>query len=100
MTNDDHHDHQHDAHTSPPEPQPVDHAHVDHTGHTMPAAQTDAHAGHAMPTEQHGAHAGHADHSEHAEVFKHRFWISLLLSIPVVLYSEMVQDWLGFSMPD
>src|SRR5918994_6114830 len=79
--------HQHHTHHPPPEPQPVDHAHMVHTGHAMPPAHP-------------AAHAGHADHSEHADVFKHRFWISLLLSIPVVLYSEMVQDWLGFSMPD
>lgn len=53
---------------------------------------------------EHGTHAGHAGHDKHAghsvEMFRSRFWISLLLTIPVVLYSEMVQDWLHFSMPD
>jgi Cu2+-exporting ATPase len=48
----------------------------------------------------HGAHAGHDKHAGHSvEMFRQRFWISLLLSIPVVLYSPMVQEWLGFSMP-
>jgi Cu2+-exporting ATPase len=32
-------------------------------------------------------------------MFRSRFWLSLLLSIPVVLYSPMVQEWLRFSMP-
>ena len=49
---------------------------------------------------EHGAHAGHDKHAGHSvEMFRSRFWISLLLSIPVVLYSPMVQEWLRFSMP-
>lgn len=32
-------------------------------------------------------------------MFRQRFWVSLILSIPVLLYSEMVQQWLGFSTP-
>jgi Cu2+-exporting ATPase len=48
----------------------------------------------------HGAHAAHDKHAGHSvEMFRSRFWLSLLLSIPVVLYSPMVQEWLRFSMP-
>ncbi|MEA3439474.1 MAG: copper-translocating P-type ATPase [Chloroflexota bacterium] len=32
-------------------------------------------------------------------MFRKRFWVSLVLSIPVLLYSPMVQAWFGFSMP-
>ncbi len=32
-------------------------------------------------------------------MFRRRFWINLALLVPIVLYSEMVQEWLGFSMP-
>ncbi|MCB9108510.1 MAG: copper-translocating P-type ATPase [Anaerolineales bacterium] len=32
-------------------------------------------------------------------MFRNRFWVSLVLSIPVLLYSEALQMWLGFSMP-
>ena len=39
--------------------------------------------------------AGH-DHSGHEQMFRRRFWISLVLSIPVLLTSEMLQGWLGF----
>ena len=32
-------------------------------------------------------------------MFRRRFWVSLVLSIPVLLYSEMLQRLLGFTMP-
>jgi Cu2+-exporting ATPase len=32
-------------------------------------------------------------------MFRGRFWVSLALSVPVVLYSEMIQMWLGFNAP-
>ncbi len=43
---------------------------------------------------------GHMDHSGHEQIFRQRFWISLLLSIPVLLYSPSIQSWLGFGMPE
>jgi Cu2+-exporting ATPase len=46
-----------------------------------------------------GGHAAHVDHTGHEEMFRRRFWVSLVLSIPVLLYSPMVQQLLGFSMP-
>jgi Cu2+-exporting ATPase len=49
----------------------------------------------------HGAHAGHDKHAGHSvEMFRDRFWLSLILTVPVVLFSEMVQGWLNFSMPE
>jgi P-type Cu2+ transporter len=44
----------------------------------------------------HGHHGGHGDH---AAQFRDRFWLSLALTVPVVAYSEMVQEWLGFTPP-
>jgi Cu2+-exporting ATPase len=41
----------------------------------------------------------HIDHTGHEQLFRRRFWVSLVLSIPVLLYSPMLQDWLNFSMP-
>ena len=32
-------------------------------------------------------------------MFRQRFWVSLVLTIPVLLYSPMLQEWFGFSMP-
>jgi len=48
-----------------------------------------------------GAHEGHDKHAGHSpEMFKQRFWLTLALTIPVLLFSEMIQDWLGFSLPE
>ncbi|PSQ49057.1 heavy metal translocating P-type ATPase [Halobacteriales archaeon SW_6_65_15] len=38
-------------------------------------------------------------HEGHEEMFRRRFFVSTLLSIPVLLYSETLQEWLGFSVP-
>jgi Cu2+-exporting ATPase len=32
-------------------------------------------------------------------MFRDRFWWSLLLSVPVIYFSEMVQEWFGYSAP-
>jgi P-type Cu2+ transporter len=32
-------------------------------------------------------------------MFRDRFWLSLLLTIPVLVWSEMVQEWLGYTAP-
>ena len=44
-------------------------------------------------------HEGHGEHEGHAAMFRDRFWVSLALSVPVWLFSEMTQGWLGFSLP-
>jgi hypothetical protein len=68
-------------------------AHNEHLGHATSAPQ-------AMGHEDHSAHAGHGtDHSGHEQMFRVRFWWSLLLSIPVLAYSEMIQMWFGFMPP-
>ncbi|MGE5836118.1 MAG: heavy metal translocating P-type ATPase [Acidobacteriota bacterium] len=51
------------------------------------------HAGHGEP----GAHDRHEGHS--VAMFRDRFWITLLLSIPTLLWSGMVQHMFGFSAP-
>ena len=60
------------------------------------------HAVHGRDVE-HGDHAetgAHVDHTGHEQMFRRRFWISLILSIPVLLYSPMIQEWFGFRMPE
>ena len=49
-----------------------------------------AHAGHAG--------AGHGSHGDHIAMFRRRFWWSLLLTVPIVVTSSMVMDWLGYSL--
>ena len=102
----DHHEH-HASH----------HGHGAHGGEHSPATaglSPNAHRQHAEPDEHggpaahgehdaHGAHGGehraHGGHGDHAAQFRDRFWWSLVLTLPVVVYSEMVQEWLGFTPP-
>jgi Cu2+-exporting ATPase len=45
-------------------------------------------------------HAGHDEHAGHSvAMFRDRFWLSLLLTVPVLVWSEMVQEWLGYTAP-
>lgn len=46
-----------------------------------------------------GNHGGHGGHGDHAAVFRRLFWINLALAVPVFLYSDMLQEWLGFTPP-
>jgi Cu2+-exporting ATPase len=54
-----------------------------------------AHADHAGPA----GPAGHGAHADHAAQFRDRFWWSLLLSVPVVGFSTMFADLLGYDRP-
>jgi Cu2+-exporting ATPase len=58
-----------------------------------------AHEGHGGGKTGGHDHHGRGGHGDHAAMFRSRFWVSLVLSVPVVLYSEMIQMWLGFTAP-
>jgi P-type Cu2+ transporter len=52
---------------------------------------------------EHNGHQGHShDHGDHhkhmAEDFKQRFFISIFISIPVLLFSSTIQGWFGFEL--
>jgi Cu2+-exporting ATPase len=57
----------------------------------------------------HAAHDGRAAHAEHADpaahaghgegMFKRPFWVSLVLTIPVLVYAEHIQMLLGYTAP-
>lgn len=51
----------------------------------------------------HTIHSEHKEHDKHAghsvSMFKDKFWLSLILTIPVLAYSEMIQHWLNFMPP-
>jgi P-type Cu2+ transporter len=92
----DHSEHDHGAH---------DHGAHDHAahGHTLPAeaehAEQAEHAEHAEHRESsgHGGHGAHAGHDPDA--FRRQFWVVLLLTLPVVVWSPEVQMWLGYTAP-
>lgn len=44
----------------------------------------------------HDAHAGHDKHEGHSpDMFKQKFWLSLLLTAPTLVFSQTVQSWFG-----
>ncbi|HEX6867874.1 MAG TPA: heavy metal translocating P-type ATPase, partial [Candidatus Limnocylindrales bacterium] len=79
---------------------------MDHHDHGAATSDHGGHAamsGHAMRADATGATAAHAGHDKHAghsvAMFRDRFWLSLLLTIPVVIWSEDLQMWLGYAAP-
>ncbi|GAA5104570.1 heavy metal translocating P-type ATPase [Haloechinothrix salitolerans] len=58
-----------------------------------------AEAGHG----DHGGGTGHGGHDKHEghspAMFRDRFWLSLLLTLPVVVYADMIQEWFGYTAP-
>src|SRR6266571_3489889 len=64
-----------------------------HNDHTR---ASDPHAGHTM-SDVRGNHHRHAGHS--VAMFRHKFWLSFALTIPVVFWSTDVQRWLGYTAP-
>ena len=62
---------------------------LEHSG-----AELHDHAGDA-----HARHAGHDKHAGHdPEMFRRRFWLSLLLTIPLVVTSPTIMDWFGYEI--
>jgi Cu2+-exporting ATPase len=48
---------------------------------------------------EHDPHAGHDKHAGHdPEAFRRKFWLSLLLTLPIVATSHMVMGWFGYSL--
>jgi Cu2+-exporting ATPase len=76
-------------------------SHSHHAHHeAAPSQQTHEHHEHIEATSDEHAHEAHVDHSGHEDLFRRRFWVCLILTIPVLLFSPMIQDWFGFSMPE
>ena len=57
---------------------------MDHTEHPMD------HKEHNKPEK--------GGHAHHIEEFKKKFWVCLVLTIPILALSEMIQNWFGFSI--
>jgi len=74
------------------------HEHAPHSAGVNDHSMNDmnAHGAHGR-NETHDAHAGHAghDHGLMVEELKKRFWISLLLTLPVLILSPVIQRALG-----
>jgi Cu2+-exporting ATPase len=85
------HTHQEHSHQAPRQEQ-QDTEHSQHSHHHHAGMGPDKHP--QTKTQQHTAHDEHAGH--HTGNFLKRFWICLIITIPVLLLSHMVQQWMGF----
>ena len=66
-------------------------------------------AGHAAHSAEHlGEHSGHGKNPKHGEAghdhsgmiddFWKRFYVSLFLTVPILVLSDMIQHWSGFQL--
>lgn len=77
----------HSLHTS-------DHS-AKHHGHT---ATSDGNKNSITHENRRHGHEGHDHHAMMIGDFKKRFWVSLIVTIPILLLSEMIQHWLNFKI--
>jgi len=71
------------------------------------------HADHGIATEEHGEHTSHdmgsgvahdhtghgAGHGDHVGQFRRLFWLMLVFAVPVIAFSGMFADLLGYDLP-
>ena len=98
-----HSQHQHQPTSPDPHAGHADHGgvavednHAGHGTHGQAMSHGDAHSGaDEKQVHSHGDHAGHS-----TAMFKNRFWVSLALTIPVVVFSPMMAHLLGYHLPE
>src|SRR5690625_7658506 len=70
-----------------------EHEHHNHQDHQHVHSHAN-HGSHGHDHDTHGGH-GHHDHGDMVEDFKKRFYISLILTIPILALSPMIQEFIG-----
>ena len=68
----------------------LEHVHAEHAMHVS----------HGVHPKIAAAHTGHDRHAGHSvAIFRDKFWLTLILTLPVVVWSGEVQNWLGYTAP-
>lgn len=67
-------------------------------GHSHKMNHADAHGGHAAEHNTHNADSYNKHEGHHTHDFLKRFWVSLVVTIPILALSHMIQQWAGFSL--
>jgi P-type Cu2+ transporter len=57
------------------------------------------HDRHGPPTSGHPERHASVHEGHHVDEFRRRFWLSLILTIPIVFYAELPQELLGYTAP-
>jgi P-type Cu2+ transporter len=106
---------EHDRHGATPAPAsdtaPAKPGYPEHPEVNQRPGPHDMHRGHAAPAhappprgvQGHDAHAEHAGHNKHAghsvTMFRDKFWVSLLLTLPTLVWGHMLQRAFGYTAP-
>jgi Cu2+-exporting ATPase len=67
----------------------------DHSHHNHQHKNEEHHHGEHQHNEHNGHHDHHSHHARMVEDFKKRFWISLILTVPILILSPMIQGFFG-----
>jgi P-type Cu2+ transporter len=89
------HHHGHAAHGHAREAEPAKPGYPEHPEQDMRAHHVHEHA--RMAHDEHAGHDKHAGHS--VEMFRDKFWISLVLTIPTVIWGHMLAELTGWHAP-
>jgi len=96
--NDEHHDHGSENHNAHDHSAKHSGSHRDSSrGHDSHDHSSHNHDSHDHDSHDHGSHDKHEGHSP--EMFREKFWLSFILTIPVVFWSDHIQQLLGYSAP-
>ena len=68
------------------------HGHHHHHDHKEHSTHSDEHNHHHSDS-GYDKHEGHHTHD-----FLKRFWVSLIITVPILLLSQMIQEWFGFTV--
>jgi P-type Cu2+ transporter len=93
------HQQRHHGHTAeaPAEPGYLEHPELKAPPATSEQPAHHGHHGHGVP---HGGHEGHDKHAGHSvAMFRDKFWISLLLTIPTLIWGHMLPRAFGYTPP-
>ena len=75
-----------------------DHSHPHNDSSRTPAPHSNtSKSGHAERARHAGGHDQHAGHS--VEMFRDKFWVTLLLTMPTLVWGHMLQSALGYTAP-
>ncbi|MFI6269826.1 heavy metal translocating P-type ATPase [Micromonospora zamorensis] len=73
-----------------------------HSGHGDHRSRRGNPGGQPVQPGTHDSHDKHGGHDKHAghdpEMFRRKFWLSLVLTVPIVATSHMVMDWFGYRL--
>ncbi|MFL5581875.1 MAG: heavy metal translocating P-type ATPase [Gemmatimonadaceae bacterium] len=72
-----------------------EHHHAGHQGHGH-----GGHDGRDGRRREHDEHAGHDKHAGHSvAMFRDKFWLTLALTVPTLVWTPMLQQWFGYRAP-